>query len=171
MRALYRNPGALKSATKKKLKGNAQEEDSQPQVASSSAASVCKSQEQNLSERCTERDGDDPNSDFSNDFIDNGMGHDVDSDDDLFGDDGPDDPDSPDESQGSESEGLGEQPRKYSVGKSHGAFVSLGKAKATVARAHNLIEHQSNLQQDIARVVFSHYGRGNNVGNRHLYRS
>ena len=61
--------------------------------------------------------------------------------------------------------------RKYSVGKSHGAFVSLGRAKATLARAHNLIEHQSNLQQDIARVVFSHYGRGNNVGSRHLYRS
>lgn len=170
MWALYRNPESLKSS-KKKSKGNSQEQDSQPQAAPSSTASVCESQEQNMSEPFTLPDGDDHNSDFNNDVIDNGMGHDLGSDEDLFGDDGPDDPDSPDESQGSESEGVAQQPKKYSVGKSHGAFVSLGRAKATLARAHNLIEHQSNLQQDIARVVFSHYGRGNNVGSRHLYRS
>ena len=172
MRAFYRNPGALKSS-QKKLKGNTQAQDSQLEVAPSSAAFVSESQEQNVSECRTEPDGDDHNSDCSQDFVDNGMGRGFDSDEDLFGDDGPDDPgspDSPDESQSSESECLGPQPqrKRYSVGKSHGAFVSLGRAKATVARAHNLIEHQNNLQQDIARVVFSHYGRGNNVGSRHL---
>lgn len=168
MWALYRNPESLKSS-KKKSKGSSQEQDSQPQAAPSSTASVCESQEQNLSEPFPLPGGDD-HDDHNSDF-NNGMGHDLGSDEDLFGDDGPDDPDSPDESQGSESEGVAQQPKKYSVGKSHGAFVSLGRAKAAVARAHNLIEHQSNLQQDIARVVFSHYGRGNNVGSRHLYPS
>lgn len=72
----------------------------------------------------------------------------TDDDDDLFGDD---------------------RPKKFSSGKSHGALVRLGMAKAAVGRAKSVLEVQSKCEQDIARVVFSHYGRGGNSANtRHV---
>ena len=83
----------------------------------------------------------------------------------------PGDDDGSDEEDGSD-DGLANQAKNWSRGKKHGAFVSLGKAKAAAARAQLLLELHANGQQDIARVVFSTYGRGRNAANaRHVYHS
>ena len=52
--------------------------------------------------------------------------------------------------------------KNYSCGSSHSAKVRLGMASAAVSRAKALLDLTSSGQQDVARVVFSSYGRGKN---------
>ena len=165
MRALYRSQS---SSNKKAKASHGDSQMSQPLSIPSESGSC--------------RNGDGNGGAIGNHDIDDGDGNsELEVDLDLFGDDDLDSGnnnagDEPQQDQDSEPDSEEDQDarqdKNWSRGKRHGDLVRLGKVKAAAKRASDVLDFQKSCEQDIARVVFSHYGRGcNTASTRHVFQS